>query len=721
MQAEEILYGWDPETRIVAVEPLQEEPMVAIYRRTKEGPVECRVEPFRPWLLLREPPSSNLPIVELQPLEGEGYNLLAFFDTLAAYREAKRFLRENHIDHLVLNSDSRAALTLSGRTLFKGMVYEDMLRMQFDLETTGLSSNAYGSRILLIAVSDSTGFKDVLEGEERNLLQRFVELVAERDPDVLEGHNILGFDFPYLIDRANQLGVPLALGRDRSEPVRSSERNYAIGGASRPYRPIRIFGRHVVDTYLMVQRFDWARQALESYGLKECARQFGISSEDRVVLHRPNMRALYATQRDLVVRYALQDVEEVERLSALITPVEFYQAQMVPDNFGQVVGMGNGERINAIFMRAYLHERHAIPLTKPPEPYEGGYVDVRVRGVVRHVVKADVESLYPSLMLTLGIAPASDTLGVFLPALRYLTEQRLEAKRKAAAIKEGPEHLYWDGLQASYKVLINSFYGYLGGPFPFNDYAAARRVTEEGRKLVQELVRLLEETGSRVIEVDTDGVYFVPPENVEGEEQEREYVAAIGAKLPQGIRLAFDGRYKAMLSLKTKNYALEAYDGTRILKGASLRSRADERYGRLFLEKAVEYLLKGEIESICKLYREIVQKLHERKIPIADLARRERVTEKTFQSELKSRSAEVARGVAIGDYVWVYERKDGRLGRREDYADDENIPYYVEKLYKFACRLEEAFPDPHTFAQCIPKPTKEGTLTNVQGTLDLFG
>src|SRR4029079_851816 len=131
--------------------------------------------------------------------------------------------------------------------------------------------------------------------------------------------------------------------------------------------------------------------------------------------------------------------------------------------------------------------------------------------------------LYPSIMLHYGIHPRGDHLGVFLPMLRQLTARRLEAKAKARA--GGPERPYWDGLQASFKILINSFYGYLGAPsFLFNDYEAATRVTTTGQELVKRVAEELERTGSRLIEIDTDGVYFVPPSGVETEEEEVRYV-----------------------------------------------------------------------------------------------------------------------------------------------------------------------------------------------------
>ncbi len=115
-------------------------------------------------------------------------------------------------------------------------------------------------------------------------------------------------------------------------------------------------------------------------------------------------------------------------------------------------------------------------------------------------------------MLTQKIGPASDTLGIFLPLLSDLTQRRLEAKGQLKKTPKGArDHAYWDGLQNSFKSIINSFYGYIGGPFYFNDYDAARRVTEAGQTIVKQIAAELEAQGAHVIEIDTDGVYFQPP------------------------------------------------------------------------------------------------------------------------------------------------------------------------------------------------------------------
>ena len=117
---------------------------------------------------------------------------------------------------------------------------------------------------------------------------------------------------------------------------------------------------------------------------------------------------------------------------------------------------------------------------------------------------------------------------------------------------------------------------------------------------------------------------------------------------------------------------------------------------------------------------QIIDDLVHRRVPIEDLVRRERITEKTFQSEQKRRAAVVAEGIAIGEHVQVYEKADGTLGLLADYAEDENPRYYMDKLYKFAKRLEDAFESAASFSRYIPKPTAQGLPQKLQATLDLF-
>jgi len=82
----------------------------------------------------------------------------------------------------------------------------------------------------------------------------------------------------------------------------------------------------------------------------------------------------------------------------------------------------------------------------------------------------------------------------------------------------------------------------------------------------------------------------------------------------------------------------------------------------------------------------------------------------------------VVSGMPIGEIVAVYERRDGSLGRIEDYeanGRDENTAQYLRKLYQFARRLQEAIgPD---FDRLVPPPDRGSSGASVQGDLDLFG
>ena len=716
--ARTILFGGDSTEGITAVEV--GETQATMYLRTG-GEVVRETAPFSPWMLVSredDAPAGS----SVAKLEGDGFRFLVSFPNRGAFIAARNAFRAKGTDHLAYPSFERQFLLASGRTLFKGLAYGDARRMQVDIETAGLSSEPESSRILLIALSDNTGYEEIVEGEEAEMLARYVAIVRERDPDIIEGHNVFGFDLPFLAARARRCGVGLKMGRDDSEMAFAPERSCPVGGYSRPFTPAIVRGRHVIDTLLAVQRFDVGRGRLERHNLKECARTLGLAEPDRIVIPGDQILGLWESDPETVKEYARHDIRETRRLAELVCPAEYYLTQMIPDTYQAVATSGTGEKINAILVREYLRRGRAIPKPQAARSVPGGYTEVRRCGLIRNVVKCDVESLYPSLMLSMGIKPASDTLGVFLPALAELTSRRMDAKSKA---KIGPacERAYWDGVQNSFKILINSFYGYLGAPFNFNDYDAAEKVTTSGQAIVKQIAESIERRGGSVIEIDTDGVYFESPPDVRDETAEIALVEQVSRELPEGINLAHDGRYEAMISLKIKNYVLIEHGGRKVFRGSSLRSRADEPYGREFISQAVDLLIEGDSAGVGKLYEQLLDDIRNGRLPVEQFARRERVTSKTFNSSQKKRMAAVAQGTPLGDYVTIYERNDGEIGLIENYAGDENRDYLADKLYKFACRLREAFGE--EFDLLFPRPgsrlsaAREAEAAGQQ-TLDLF-
>src|SRR5205085_11458341 len=191
-------------------------------------------------------------------------------------------------------------------------------------------------------------------------------------------------------------------------------------------------------------------------------------------------------------------------------------------------------RMNALFLREYVRQRHSIPEMPMAMSFEGGFTAIYFTGVARNVWHCDVASLYPSIMLEFDCFPASDQLQIFRHLLTDLRKFRLEAKAKMRAAKNPAEQHHLEAFQNTFKILINSFYGYLGfGQGHFADFDAAARVTQIGRDLLKKMINWLDARGAKVIEVDTDGIYFVPPDKIDIEELQK----GLAQELPKGIEV----------------------------------------------------------------------------------------------------------------------------------------------------------------------------------------
>lgn len=708
-----LLYGRDDTERIVAVE-LRGGDRVAVYRRGADDRVEWTLEPFSPWLLTTE-----AGVEQAGRRAGvrrlEGHLPLAYRLDFKSWRDtldARDQLRDRGLPHHQLASPVDQYLAATGRTLFKGMAFDDLVRLQIDIETTTLEASDAGATILAIALSTNRGHAEVLDGSARSeaaLLAALTARIQELDPDVIEGHNLFNFDIPFLLERAQRNDVPLNWGRDGSPPRVHGTQRFKAGQKVIPYQGVSISGRHIIDTYQQIQRYDYAGE-MQSYGLKQAVEALGLTRADRVFVPGEAIAATWASDRARILAYALDDVRDVALLSSLAAPTEFYQTQILPRSFQAVATGGPGEKINTLMTRVYLALGHSLPLPQEPRPYPGGYTELRRSGVFRPTVKCDVESLYPAIMLTDRIGPESDVLGVYLGLLKHLTQRRIEAKRRARET-QGEEQARWSGLQSSFKVLINSFSGYLGyNRALFNDYRAAERVTLRGQALIQRVVAELERLGAEPIEIDTDGVYFRPPEGVSGVEAEERFVGRLGECLPRGINLAYDGSYRGMVSLRTKNYALVGHDGRAILKGSSLRSRRDERIFRRFLADAARAFVESSTTEVRTLYLDLAARIQRRELPPEEITRWETVTEKTFTSESNRRVAGVAADERVGERIAVYQRTGGELARIDDYDGDADVDYLLRRLHDMAGRFAPLLPDTAAFEHTFPRLTAQSDI-----------
>src|SRR5438477_5819797 len=441
-------------------------------------------------------------------------------------------------------------------------------------------------------------------------------------------------------------------------------------------------------------------RTLTGFERLDVARHFGLChNEEFSGLAGKELHRAYLENGKSFRERALCAVRETRALSELLSPSYFIQAQIFPYNYQDAIVRGNATRINALFLREYFRQRHSIPELPLPQAFEGGYTDIFFTGVARNVWHCDVASLYPSIMLQFDCFPVTDQLQIFRHLLTDLRSFRLEAKgQMQLADKEG-DRSKWHHLQAlqnTFKILINSFYGYLGfAQGHFADFDAAARVTQIGRELLQKMIAWLTERGAQVIEVDTDGIYFVPP-NAEivgrpsrspgqaGGQNARptieELRQGLAKELPAGIEVEFDAQFDAMFSYKAKNYALLTPTGEVIIKGGALKSRGLEKFQRVFLEEMIKLIMQEKLEELGRLREQFEKRIRNREMPIDMLMKTD-----TLQDSLDKYRAKIAGSARNRAAAYELALASGR-----NYKPGDQISYYIKATPKKVAAYEAA-------------------------------
>src|SRR5213593_4232549 len=704
-----LLFGADSTPRIVAIE-LGETGTVNVYRREPDGSTVTDVEPFHPFVW------ADSDVVDLgiesEKLQSDlKYGWLITVDSWKELIALRNGLKNAGRDFFAFTDPVQHYLTATGRTLFKELEFEELKRIQvevlpFEGAVAGDGDPGNNDHIMSIALSDNRGWEELVvvdpnnvEESERNALRRLTALIKERDPDVIEGHDLFRVHLPLLVARAKKLKIKLDWGRSGGF-LRSRPSRLQIAEKTIDYPKFTIDGRHFVDTFLLAQFYDVAMRSLAGFERTDVARHFDLCDNDEIsALTGKELQRAYMDDTDTFHRRALCGVRETRALSDLLSPSYFIQAQIFPYNYQDVIVRGNATRINALFLREYFRQRNSIPELPLPRAFEGGYTDIFFTGVAHNVWHCDIASLYPSVMLQFDCFPATDQLQIFRHLLTDLRTFRLEAKAKMRAEKDPAKQHHLQALQNTFKILLNSFYGYLGfAQGHFADFDAAARVTQIGRDLLKKMIDWLNAHGAHVVEVDTDGIYFVPPEEIDVDDLQKD----LAKELPLGIDVEIDEQFDAMFSYKAKNYALLTKDGDVVIKGGALKSRGLEKFQRVFLEEMIKLIMQGKPEAIVDLRNEFERKIRSREWKIDMLMKTD-----TLQDSLDKYRAKIAgsarnraaayelalasgRAYKPGDQVSYYIKSTpkkvpayeaARLATDFDPQNrDENIDYYIAKL-----------------------------------------
>jgi DNA polymerase I len=192
-----VLFGHDSEERIVAVE-IEDNGSARLYVRQQDGAVATRLESFRPFLWADSEIADER--LNTRRLAGDlVFGFVAECENWGHFTSLRNGLKNTGIKHFELGDPVQQFLLQTGKTLFKGMQFDELRRMQLAPDGDAISA------------SDNRGWSERIAD-----IGRLNAAVQERDPDVIEGHELFRKILPAISARAKKEKVKLAWGRDGS-------------------------------------------------------------------------------------------------------------------------------------------------------------------------------------------------------------------------------------------------------------------------------------------------------------------------------------------------------------------------------------------------------------------------------------------------------------------------------------------------------------------------
>ncbi|KAG1144643.1 hypothetical protein G6F37_008865 [Rhizopus arrhizus] len=572
--------------------------------------------------------------------------------------------------------------------------------------------------------------------DESELLKKWSEFIREVDPDMIIGYNTTNFDFPYLLDRAQHLGVnkfPF-LGRISGVKTEAKDTKFqskAFG--QRENKSINLEGRLQLDMLQAIQR-DYK---LRSYTLNSVSAEFlGEQKED---VHHSIITELQKgnpeTRRRLAV-YCLKDaflpLRLMDKLMLLFNYTEMARVTGIPFNY--ILVRGQQIKVVSQLYRRALEQDLVIPVIKSEimdEPYEGatvidpekGYYDVPITTL-------DFTSLYPSIMQAhnlcyttllkpevaqrLGlvkdvdyeVTPNNDLFvkatrrkGLLPEILSDLLSARKRAKNDLKKEADPFKRAVLDGRQLALKISANSVYGFTGatvGKLPCLQISSS--VTAYGRGMIIKTKETVEDHFSKkngykhdakVIYGDTDSVMikFGVDNLKEAMQLGRESAKLVTEKFIRPINLDFEKVYFPYLLISKKRYAglywtrEDKYDKLDA-KGIETVRRDNCRLVSNVISKCLDKLLvQRNVAGAQEFVKQTIADLLQNKVDLSQLVITKALSKSDYANKQahvelaeRMRKRDAGSAPALGDRVAYVIIKAGNNTPAYDRSED---PLYV--------------------------------------------
>lgn len=592
---------------------------------------------------------------------------------------------------------------------------------------------------------------------EKELLKKWREFFMEKDPDLVLGYNIKNFDFVYILDRAEKLGLKDFGRLGRSERVskivnkQQSSNNFGTFDA----KDISIDGRLIFDLLHIIRR-DYK---LRSYSLNSVSVHFlGEQKEDVPYSSMYSLQNESKTTRARIASYCLHDtylpIKIMDKLNILINYTELSRATYVPIDFFS--NRGAAIKVLSQIYRESSLCGYLIPdveITNDSAPFEGGFVMDPLKGFYYDPIAVlDFSSLYPSIMISKNLCYttlltrkqyeeiggtktptdnyfcSSEVKEGLLPRIlrnllhtRKITKDLLK-KEKDPALKKS-----LDGRQLALKICANSIYGFTGalaGNLPCVEISQS--TTAFGRDMISLTKRLIEdhfnikngfEHDSQVIYGDTDSVMinFFEKDLHKVFELANAASVYVSERFEKPVSLEFEKAYSPYLLINKKRYAGLIYTNPdkpdKIdTKGIETVRRDNCELVKTVIENCLnKILLEKNLAGAQNYVKEMVRHIYLEKIDLSQLVISKTYTKNNYTS--KQAHVELAeklrkRGVTVGigdriPYIIVKgDKKMAAYEKSEDpvYVLERNLPidkeYYIEQqLMKPVQRLFEPIMD----------------------------
>lgn len=351
------LNGSDPMERIIKIECGYDDDKVSIIYRNEYGKKMIKRENFFPFVWTKESTAQSLfggdrklishnlsdygiGVKSLRTTRDDGtepermkngYKLMFYAKVPMSYSKFMDFFKKagrpiyptqrdkNYgLKEYICVAPNEQYMIQTGRRLFKGYDdYDDLLRMEWDLETEGLDPEK--DAISQIGIRTNKGYEKILtvegEGEEKKenefkAICEFFEIIVELQPDVITGHNTENFDWNFVDVRLKLRGVNMGdftLKYFRKGVYKKKKQQVLkLGGEMEYFYPTVMWGTNLTDSLFAVRRAMAVNSNIKSANLKYITKFSKINKENRVYV--PG-KLINTTWEDLSETYAFNNID----------------------------------------------------------------------------------------------------------------------------------------------------------------------------------------------------------------------------------------------------------------------------------------------------------------------------------------------------------------------------------------------------------------------------